>query len=108
MIYDVIFTDTAKQDLASIAAYITKESKDKQSSKEFISKLINRCKKLQDFPYAGSTPNDYFLMLLGHKFVAYNGYLIFYSVDEENKRVIILSVLNEKMDYIKVMKKIFS
>ena len=42
----LVFLDSAKRDLAGIAAYIERESKDRERAEAFIGKLITHCEKL--------------------------------------------------------------
>ena len=104
MSYRVLVTDTAKQDLREIALYILEESGSAETAKQFVNELRSECEKLTDFPNAGALPKDRILMSLGYRYIPHKDYLIFYSVDEAQKTVHILSVFNAKKDYMRVMR----
>ncbi len=42
----LVFLDSAKRDLAEIAAYVERESLDRERSIEFVDKLVAHCEKL--------------------------------------------------------------
>ena len=104
MNYEVIFTDTAKQDLKDIAFYIARESKDKEIAKNFLIELRNKTKQLAIFPNAGTFPKDRILKSFGYRYIVYKEYLLFYCVDENAKKVFVMSIFNEKKDYMRVIK----
>ena len=104
MSYRVLVTDTAKQDLREIALYILEESGSAETAKRFVNELRSECEKLTDFPNAGALPKDRILISLGYRYIPHKDYLIFYSVDEAQKTVHILSVFNAKKDYMRVMR----
>jgi plasmid stabilization system protein ParE len=105
MSYKLKFTDMANEDLRNIAFDIAFQAKDKEVAKNFIQKLCKECKILETFPDSGALPKDRVLRSAGQRFLVYNGYLIFYTTDEEKEIVYILSVFNEKQDYIRIMKR---
>ena len=105
MSYKLYFTDVAKQDLREIGFYILQKSKDKDLTKRFINELRKQCNRILDIPTIGSIPKDYVIKSAGYRFIAYKGYLIFYKVDEINNKIYVVSIFNEKNDYMRVMKK---
>ncbi len=104
MSYQIKFTATAKEDLKKLAIYIAEESKDREVALRFINKLRETCERLKEFPDSGANPTDRVLLALGYKFVTHNDYLLFYTVDKENKVVYINAVFNGRMDYVKLLK----
>lgn len=42
----LVFLDSARRDLADIAAYIERESQDRERALEFVDKLVAHCEKL--------------------------------------------------------------
>lgn len=104
MSYTVLLTDTAKQDLRDIAIWIAEQSRDIEVAKRFVNELRERCKKLDEFPYAGAFPQDRILKSAEFRFVTHKEYLIFYLVDEENKTVNVMAIFNAKKDYMRIMR----
>lgn len=105
MKYTVRLTDTAKQDLREIAFRIAEQAKDIELAKRFVGELRDECQKLDVFPNAGNIPKDRVICSAGYRFIVHNKYLIFYLVDEDEKPVNIIAILNAKKDYMRVMKK---
>lgn len=105
MSYKVRVSDTAKQDLREIAFYIAEKAMDRDVAKQFVNELRIECKRLEDNPSAGAFPKDHLLRSFGYRFIVHKDYLIFYSIDEENKIVNVLAIFNSKKDYTRSMRK---
>ena len=105
MSYRLKMTDTAINDLREIALYIAEESQNKEIALRFIDELQSDCIKLKDHPNIGAYPMDRVLKSRGYRFLVHGEYLIFYSINEEEKNVYIEAVFNSKKDYTRVLKK---
>lgn len=105
MIYTVIFTDTAKQDLRDIALWIADKSKDIETARHFVNELRENCKRLNQFPSTGALPRDRILKSLGYRFIPYKEYLVFYLTDEKSKTVTVMAIFNARQDYMRVMRR---
>lgn len=70
----------------------------------FINELRQTCEKLKDFPNSGANPKDRILLSLGYKYSIHKNYLIFYSVNQEEKKIYNNAFFNGKTDYVKVLK----
>ena len=104
MKYDIEFTATAKSDLINIASYIAQESKNKEIGKRFLNELREACGVLDEFPDIGAKPRSTALRGIGYRFLTHKDYLIFYSKDDEAKKVYIQAIFNAKKDYARVLK----
>lgn len=102
--YRVILTDTGKQDLRDIAAYIARQAQDREIGKRFAIELRERCKRLNSFPQIGALPKDHVLRALGYRFVPYREYLIFYEINEDAKTVSVFAIFNSKKDYWRMLR----
>ena len=105
MRYQVKITDTAKQDLREIALYIADKAQDKAIAKRFVNELRVECNRLEEFPNAGANPKDRILCSCGYKYLIHKEYLVFYSINEQEKEVDVLAIFNAKKDYMRVMRK---
>ena len=105
MIYTVVVTDTAKQDLRNIATWIMEQSEDVKIARRFVHELRIGCQKLQSFPDRGALPKDRILKSMGYRFIVYKEYLVFYLTDNESNTVTIMAIFNSKRDYMRVMRK---
>ena len=105
MSYQVKITETAKQDLREIAVYIAERSMDNEIAKRFVIELREQCNRLVEFPQSGAIPKDRILRSFDFRYIVHKDYLIFYSIDEAQKVVNVLSIFNSKKDYLRVMRK---
>ena len=103
MTYSIHLTGTAKADLLDIAEYIAVSAKEIEPAKRFVNNLRKKCSELSEFPYSGSLPKDSLLRNAGYRFISYKKYLVFYSVNEKTKTVIILAVFSSRRDYTRLM-----
>lgn len=105
MSYQILITETAKQDLREIAFYIAGRAMDNEVAKHFVTELREQCMKLADFPQSGAFPNDRILRSLDFRYIVHKEYLIFYTIDEAQKIVYVLAIFNSRKDYLRVMRK---
>lgn len=106
MSYRVVLTETAKLDLREITFYIAEQAKDREIARRFVSELQEKCSRLEEFPQAGALPKDHVLRSLDYRFISHKEYLIFYSVNEEEKVVNVLAIFNARKDYLRVMNRL--
>lgn len=104
MKYLINFTEIAKCDLRDIAIYIAEQVKDKDIAKAFVKELTEQCIRLEEHPLIGAIPKDRMLVSLGYRFLVYKEYLIFYSINEFEKKIYIQAIFNAKKDYTKAFK----
>ena len=105
MSFQVKFTDTAKEDLRSIATYIADQSKDKTIAINFVNELKEKVKILENFPEIGAIPDDRIMKNSDYRFLVYKNYLIFYQYIPKDETSYILAFFNAKRDYSRVMRK---
>lgn len=103
--WQIVMTDTAKNDLREIAFGICEVSKDPETAVRFVMELEDRCDILNSQPDSGAVPKDRVLKALGYRFLVYKHYLVFYLTDPVEKTVYIHAVFNEKLDYFRYMRK---
>ena len=103
--WQVLMTDTAKDDLRQIALGIYEASGALDTAVKFVMELEDHCKVLNSLPETGAVPKDYVLKALGYRYLVYKHYLIFYTIDPMEQKVLIHAFFNEKLDYFKYMRK---
>lgn len=103
--YKVVLTDTAKKDLQEIALYIASASGSREIAKRFVNELREKAARLETFPNTGTIPNDRILKSLGYRFLMHKDYLLFYQIEESQKKVFVMAIFNGKQDYLRVMRK---
>ena len=103
--YKVVLTDTAKKDLQEIAFYIASASGSREIAKRFVNELREKAARLETFPNTGTIPNNRILKSLGYRFLMHKDYLLFYQIEESQKKVFVMACFNGKQDYLRVMRK---
>ena len=103
--WQVLMTDTAKQDLREIALSIYEQSGDVDTAVSFVTALQEQCLALKTFPERGAIPKDYVLKALGYRYLVYQHYLTFYLMDASEHKVYIHAFFNEKQDDFRYMRK---
>ena len=90
MKWNVLMTDTAKQDLRENALNIYEQSEDLDTAVSFVTALQEQSLALESYPERGAVPKDY---------------LTFYLMDASKQNVYIHAFFNEKQDYFRYMRK---
>ena len=98
--YKIIFTDEFDEEIQQIYDYISKNLKEKEIADRFISKVYGRIEDLKIFPKMymkiekmDRLHNEY------HRIVV-NNYIVLYTVDELNQKVIISHIYYKRKNYL--------
>lgn len=103
--WQVIMTDTARNDLREIAFGIYEASGERDTAVNFVMELEKHCEVLNSLPETGAVPKDYVLKSLGYRYLVHKHYLVFYTIDPAGNNVYIHAFFNEKLDYFRYMLK---
>ena len=90
--YEIMITPTAKDDLIDIGDYISFILLEPETSEKFIKGLRRSISQLQYFPNKFPIIQDYILKYRKIHYMPYKNYYVFYQVDDEKKRVVLLRV----------------
>ena len=90
MNYEIYFSKRCDYNLNQIEYYIKYELHNPIVANKIISKLIDKIYILKQFPYIGSIYNT------TSRFLIYKNFLIFYEIQEEQKLVIIKTIIHRK------------
>lgn len=103
MKYHIIRTDTADEGLRKIILYVAANFGNKVALEKLddIEASIN---KLANDPYIGIIPRYPLLKRQGYKVLILDKDLVFYKIDEANKEVIIYAVVDQRQDYINIIR----
>ena len=82
----LILLDQAKQDLADIARYITKESGDRHIGYDFAKRLLSKCRDLVSYPYQMGSPRDELRKNL--RSFPFGSYVIFFQYEADTLNII--------------------
>lgn len=103
MKYGVIRTDTADAGIRRIILYIA-QNFGNTVALEKLNEIEDRILKLGDDPYIGTDPRYLVLKRQGYKVLILEKDLVFYKIDEENKNVIVYAVVDQRQDYLNIIR----
>lgn len=99
MQYSVVYTRLAKSDIGEIVTYISETLKAPKAALDLISALEKSIKTLEKFPYAHQVYITNKMLENEYRFIPVKNYLVFYTVKEDEKKVIISRVFYGSMNY---------
>lgn len=97
--YSVHFTNVAMNDLDDIYCYISEELFVESAATELLDRVENSIMQLKEFPNLGTRLTDEYLRLKGYRRIIVDSYIIFYILDEQKRKVIIMRILYGKRKY---------
>ena len=103
MKYNVIRTDTADAGIRKIILYIA-QNFGKEIALEKLAMLKRRILELSDNPYIGTKPTYLVLKRQGYKVLILEKDLMFYKVDEAEKKVIVYAVVDQRQEYLNILR----
>ena len=103
MKYKVIRTDTADAGIRKIILYVA-QNFGNNIALEKLDEIEKRLLQLGDDPYIGTDPRYLVLKRQGYKVLILEKDLVFYKIDEENKRVIVYAVVDQRQDYLNIIR----
>lgn len=99
MMYEVIRTDKASDQLYDLIHYIAEDSGCVDIALGYLSKLEDAIMSLSEFPLRGIRPRYSVLRKQGYYILTVEKHLIFYKINENHKEVIIYAIINSKSQY---------
>lgn len=99
MKYQILRTDKANEQLRDIIFYIADDSGSVDIALNYLDKIENAIKRLEDFPLSGSIPQYSILRKQGYRVLIVEKHLVFYKVDQVKKIVIIYAVVDGRREY---------
>ena len=103
MKYTVIRTDTADAGIRKIVLYIA-QNFGNTIALEKLDEIEKRILELGGDPYIGPEPRYLILKRQGYKVLILEKDLVFYKIDEENKQVIVYAVVDQRQDYLNIIR----
>lgn len=97
--YKLLFSPKAANDLDQIYQYIFFELSAESAADKFMEQIDISIQHLCDFPYTHPTANDAVLKSKGYHKLPVNNFLLFYTVKESEKQVIIMRVIYGARQY---------
>ena len=103
MKYEIVRTETADACMRKIILYVAQNFGNRVAL-EKLDHIEKRILELADKPYIGTDPNYLVLKRQGYKALVLEKDLVFYKIDEENKKVIIYAVVDQRQDYLNIIR----
>ena len=103
MKYTAVRTDTADEQIRKIILYIN-ENFGSEIALRKLEELEESILHLGDNPNIGTIPSYHILRQQGYKVLILEKNLVFYKVDDERKRVIIYAVVDQRQDYLNIIR----
>lgn len=101
--YSIIRTDTADEGIRKIILYVAANFGNKVTL-EKLDDIEANINKLANDPYIGINPRYPLLKRQGYKVLILEKDMVFYKIDEANKEVIIYAVVDQRQDYINIIR----
>lgn len=103
MKYTVIRTDTADEQIRKIILYIN-ENFGSEIALQKLEDLERSILQLGEHPELGMVPGYLVLKQQGYKVLILEKNLVFYKVDHERRRVIVYAVVDQRQDYLNIIR----
>ena len=103
MSYNVVRTDTADAGIRKIILYIA-QNFGKDVALEKLDEIEKRILELGNDPYLGVAPKYLVLRRQGFRVLILEKNLVFYKIEEENKNVVIYAVVDQRQDYLNIIR----
>ncbi len=103
MKYEIIRTDTADALIRNIILFIA-EKFDKDTALQKLDELESAIMLLSDNPYIGEEPRYPVLKRQGYRVLILDKNLVFYKVNEEKKAVTVYAIVDQRQDYLNIIR----
>lgn len=103
MKYKVMRTDTADAGIRKIILYVAQNFGNKVAL-EKLNETEQRILELGEDSYIGTSPGYLVLKRQGYKVLILEKDLVFYKIDEENKEVVVYAVVDQRQDYLNIIR----
>ena len=103
MKYKIMRTDTADAGIRKTILYVAQNFGNEVALKK-LDEIEKSILKLETDPYIGTDPRYLVLKRQGYKVLILEKDLVFYKIDEENKRVVVYAVVDQRQDYLNIIR----
>ena len=103
MKYNIVRTDTADAGIRKIILYVAQNFGNDVALKK-LDEIEGRILSLGDDPYIGTDPRYPVLKRQGYKVLILEKDLVFYKIDEINKEVVVYAVVDQRQDYLNIIR----
>ena len=103
MKYEIIRTDTADAGIRKIILYVA-QNFGNTVALEKLDQIEKRILDLGDDTYIGTDPRYLVLKRQGYKVLVLEKDLVFYKIDEDNKKVVVYAIVDQRQDYLNIIR----
>ncbi len=100
---NIVRTDTADAGIRKIVLYIAQNFGRKTALKK-LEEIESEILKLDSDTYIGTEPRYPVLRRQGYRVLILEKDLVFYKVDEINRRIVIYAVVDQRQDYLNIIR----
>jgi len=97
--FELEFLPIARQDMIDIARYISHELLNPTAAEKLADEMINAAERLTDFPYINAIHQSIKPLKKEYRKQTVKNYIMFYWIDEKEKKVTIARVFYARRDY---------
>ena len=101
--YQLEFLPIARQDMTDIARYISHELYNPTAAEKLADEMIDTAERLADFPHINAIHQTIRPLKYEYRRLVVKNYIMFYWIDEKEKRVTIARVIYSRRDYEKLL-----
>ena len=101
--YQLDFLPIARQDMTDIVRYISHELFNPTAAERLADEMIDAAERLTDFPYINAIHQSIKPLKKEYRKLFVKNYIMFYRIDEKEKRVTIARVIYARRDYEKLL-----
>lgn len=101
--YKLQFLPVAKNDLQGIAVYIADELDAPQTALRLTEKIVKSTERLSEFPYSCPVYTPIRPLKPEYRKLRVENYLVFYTVDENEKTITVMRIIYAKRDFEKLV-----
>ena len=103
MKYNIIRADTADAGISKIILYVA-QNFGNDVAIEKLNEIEKGIFSLGEDPYIGTDPRYLVLKRQGYKILILDKDLVFYKIDEDNKNVVVYAVVDQRQDYLNIIR----
>ncbi|MCL2801146.1 MAG: type II toxin-antitoxin system RelE/ParE family toxin [Treponema sp.] len=104
--YNFSFSKIIDEDIDSCYSYIKDTLEAPMAAENLMKELYKQLNYIKEKPYSRPLVNDKLLAVLGIRLIKVNNYLLFYSIEEDDNIVNLITFMYSKRDWINILKEL--
>ena len=104
--YTLVFSKIIDADIDSCYNYIKEKLESPMAAENLMEELYNTLRHIKEKPYSRPLVHDKFLASFGMRSIKVKNYLLFYSVEEKDNTIHVITFMYSKRDWVNIIKKI--